>query len=341
MCIRDRYSDPGVSWREDSKKIVINFGDNVPHDCDVYYCIGGEEYSTGVDPGRNGTPGDGDDLAIMNVICGLAGHDITLIHVSGSSSSDYLDVWDCWARMTPSGSAVYHDSYTGNLADLIAGKIDELDAPKGSLTLVPDAPYASWIHNMTPEAYFDVTPGEYTFSFDICMPCDAEIGYHVFDICAVVDDEVIGCERDVIYNLGSYRPYPEIQKIEYHTVEFSWSSWKIRVCVRGNDAYAFRDAILYMSCNEGDVTITDPVCAYPLLESDICGAPGDVFEIDMSERRSTFSFWVGMDVLLKDECGYPYPHNANLILKLTPPFFKPEPIPYLSLIHISEPTRPY
>ncbi|MBU8922984.1 MAG: hypothetical protein KOO63_14295 [Bacteroidales bacterium] len=328
----ETYADPAISWRTDSKKIVINFGDYLPHDCDVYQCIGGAVISQGVDPGRNGIPGDSDDLAILDVIDGMAENNITLIHVCCGYITQTLDVWDCWAGMTPSGSAVDYLTYPGTLTNLIHEKIGAVSGLDGPLTLQTDPQHADWIVNLTPAAYEDFTlPGTFTFNFDLCIPFRTDEGVHQFDICAVCNEQVVACEHDVITNLGYYSPLPNIYKIEYSTVNFSWSSWTIRICLFNSSSHVFSNAELQIVHIAGDpaneLSITDPYCNYPLLDEKSCGATGDVFDIDLTDWHRYESFVVGMQLILRDDCGNGYSYNKSLILQLNPPKYMPWPYP--------------
>ena len=60
-------ADAAMGWRDGSTKMVILWGDNVPHDCAYRACIGGSG-TTGSDPGRDAIVGNGDDLEILEVI---------------------------------------------------------------------------------------------------------------------------------------------------------------------------------------------------------------------------------------------------------------------------------
>jgi len=64
------YADPNVGWRSGAKKIVILFGDDIPHD---------PAFQTGVDPGRDAEVGTADDLYFDEVVSGLRTHGITVL----------------------------------------------------------------------------------------------------------------------------------------------------------------------------------------------------------------------------------------------------------------------
>src|SRR5438876_915659 len=48
----ESYSDPNIGWRSGAKRVMVNFGDDVPHDCNYDAIIGGT-HDTGHDPGRD------------------------------------------------------------------------------------------------------------------------------------------------------------------------------------------------------------------------------------------------------------------------------------------------
>ena len=77
------YETQFLSWRPNAKKIVVLFGDNIPHDCDFW------TYSTGGDPGRDAIANTADDLDFQTVVASLVSQDITVLAVDCS--------WDGWA----------------------------------------------------------------------------------------------------------------------------------------------------------------------------------------------------------------------------------------------------
>ena len=95
----ESYSDAGVNWRSGAKKFIVQFGDNIPHDCDVYDCIA-LDLSTGRDPGRNGVVDDGDDILMADVMDALVANNICLIPLYSGETTNHYDVWDCWAGLT-------------------------------------------------------------------------------------------------------------------------------------------------------------------------------------------------------------------------------------------------
>jgi hypothetical protein len=78
----ETYADPSVGWRTGAKKIVIMFGDDIPHD---------PAYATGIDPGRDGEVGTADDLYFEDVVAGLKSNGITVLALhSGIDNKPWL-----------------------------------------------------------------------------------------------------------------------------------------------------------------------------------------------------------------------------------------------------------
>lgn len=76
------YETQFLSWRDNAKKIVVLFGDNIPHDCDFW------TYSTGGDPGPDATANTADDLDFQAVVAELASQGITVMAVDCSSEPE-------------------------------------------------------------------------------------------------------------------------------------------------------------------------------------------------------------------------------------------------------------
>jgi len=69
----ESYADTNVLWRTGAKRVLVMFGDDVPHDCNLNEGIAGKSgtYSTGGDPGRDGLIGTSDDLDLQTVLAGI------------------------------------------------------------------------------------------------------------------------------------------------------------------------------------------------------------------------------------------------------------------------------
>jgi hypothetical protein len=188
------YADAGVGWRAGAKRFVIQFGDAIPHDCDVLSCTGGVQ-STGQDPGRDGTLGNADDLLIMNVINGLVANNTCLIPLYSGDDDDYFDVWDCWAGMT--GCSAFQIDPDGgvpggvDIGSYIASAVGQEFGHINVLTLeVCDAAWAGWLVGVTPPSYTDIdldSPQDFNFQIEVKVPADTDPGTYCFDVCAIGD----------------------------------------------------------------------------------------------------------------------------------------------------------
>ncbi|MFW9787546.1 MAG: vWA domain-containing protein [Candidatus Thorarchaeota archaeon] len=70
------YETQFLSWRPDATKIVVMFGDNIPHDDDFW------SSSTGGDPGQDEIAYTPDDLDFQTVIASLASQDIVILSIN-------------------------------------------------------------------------------------------------------------------------------------------------------------------------------------------------------------------------------------------------------------------
>ena len=191
------YTDRGIGWRPEARKIVLQWGDNVPHDCEYGYCIG-LSGTSGPDPGPDAVANNGDDLMIMEVIGAMANRDITLISMYSGYSSTRLHLWNCLAGKTggeafevnPDGTIAGGVSITDYVVDAIGDQFKEI----GYLTLETcDEDFAEWLVDVAPPAYTDVvldSPQDLPFSITIQVPEGTEPGDYCFEICAVGDGAV-------------------------------------------------------------------------------------------------------------------------------------------------------
>ncbi|MFX0146001.1 MAG: hypothetical protein ACFE9C_18185, partial [Candidatus Hodarchaeota archaeon] len=72
------YESQFLSWREDSTKILVLFGDNIPHDNDFWY------FSTGGDPGPDELQYTLDDIDFQTVVAAVASQKITILAIDCS-----------------------------------------------------------------------------------------------------------------------------------------------------------------------------------------------------------------------------------------------------------------
>lgn len=102
-------TDTGSSlgWRAGALRLVVNFGDNVPHDTDINEGVDGGVYDsdTGVDPGRNGVVDcGGDDIDFQDdALMDLKESGARLLHVDSSGGNDTEPYWRYWSSLTGGG----------------------------------------------------------------------------------------------------------------------------------------------------------------------------------------------------------------------------------------------
>lgn len=187
----ESYADPAVGWRPGAKRIILQWGDNRPHDCAVDACLGGSTTS-GPDPGRDEIDNNGDDLEILPVLNDLALEDITLLPLHSGS---YLDLWDCYAAIT--GGEAFEINSDGtipggiDIADFIAGIIGDVVTHIDVMTLEVCTPgYEDWLVGLDPTEYTDLTldvPHDLEFEVTFQVPDPMLPDLYCFDVCAMGD----------------------------------------------------------------------------------------------------------------------------------------------------------
>lgn len=96
--------DSGINFRPGAAKFLINFSDNVPHDCNIRQgiassCLIGYG-STGVDPGRDGLIGTADDLDFQDdALAELIAAQVKLVEIHSGDANQYC-AWQTWAAQT-------------------------------------------------------------------------------------------------------------------------------------------------------------------------------------------------------------------------------------------------
>jgi len=183
----ESYSDTAVNWRSGAKRILINFGDNVPHDCNLNEGIESWVWSTGCDPGRDATAGTSDDLDLQTVLAEMAANGVVLLEAHSYNS--YLNYWDYWTGIT-SGN-VFLTGSTTLVNDIITEVNDALVIPSVTdLHLEASTGFESWLVVVDPTSYGTVAPGDVeSFDLTITVPAGTADGVYNFIISAV---DVVG-----------------------------------------------------------------------------------------------------------------------------------------------------
>lgn len=199
----ESYADPGIGWREGSKKIVLAWLDSIPHDYDYAEIIDPAlNNSTGPDPGRDERIGpgfDGDNLAILDVLAGMKAHDLTLIALF--SGAGYLPLWQAYAAAT--GGAAFQINADGSIpsgtpiADFVADQITEEARHIDKLELAAEAGYEAWF-SASPASYADIDLGAaQTFDFDVsyAVPLGTPGGEYHFKVNLVGDGAIYASQE--------------------------------------------------------------------------------------------------------------------------------------------------
>jgi hypothetical protein len=195
-------ADDAIGWREGSTKMVILWGDAVPHDCDYRACIGGSG-TTGGDPGRDAIMGNSDDLEILDVITEMAMQDIMLLAMYNGPSETSLNLWDCFARRTggksfevnPDGTIPGGTDLPSYIASIISEQFEQIDR----MTLEAcDPDFDQWLISVSPAAYFDIVldePVDLEFDIVLRVPEGTPPGEYCFDICAIGDGAIYATQN--------------------------------------------------------------------------------------------------------------------------------------------------
>lgn len=209
----ESYADTNIAWRPGAMRILVNFGDNVPHDCNVNEGFGLDaEWSTGGDPGRDEVMGTADDLDLQAVLQGMKDNGVTLLECQtyGSYADPY---WNSWAAIT-GGQCLSTDS-ASLPADVVSAVTAKLTIAKVyGLHLAASAGFESWI-SATPASYAELSPGDtVTFDLTITVPAGTPDGVYSFTTSAVDSAGVsYGDETDTITVGGFVPPVPELSTL--------------------------------------------------------------------------------------------------------------------------------
>lgn len=212
----ESYSDPAIGWRAGAKKILINFGDNVPHDNDLNEGVPGKSgtFSTGGDPGRNGVMDEtsdpskigspyNDDLNLQTVLSEMAVNNVILLEAH--RTSDANDYWAHWTGIT--GGNVFISS-SGTIVTNIT---NALTSPTVSnLHLQPEAGYESWLTSSTPASYSCPAGETVTFDIDLTVPSGTPPGDYTFIISAIDDAKVSYGDQSVTIHVQEPNNLPPV-----------------------------------------------------------------------------------------------------------------------------------
>lgn len=195
----ESYADPSVGWRPGAKRILVNFGDNVPHDCNLSEGVTTGIWSTGADPGRDEVILNADDLDLQTVLAAMNANGVTLIEcqtadwpvewMGGPAGLNLSDYWDYWTNIT--GGGVYITTSGTLVDDVVTAVWAGLTTPKVyDLHLEASSGFESWVSSV-PEEYDEVDPlAIVNFTETISVPLGTDCGEYIFTVSAMDDKSV-------------------------------------------------------------------------------------------------------------------------------------------------------
>ena len=211
----EAFADPEIGWRPGARRLLLFFGDSVPHDDNLnegferppYVPPGRTDgiWRTGhppayLDPGRDGVPGTEDDLDFQTVLQGLKDSEVTLLVVVTSSTFPAPDqrglvvYWNHWAGIT-GGRAVplwNASDLPEVIRDLVKGTITHINR----LAIEADPEWFNdWVFTEPPEmGPIEIPPAGHVFPFfgRIVVPDGTPPGTYHFMLRAIGDGYVYG-----------------------------------------------------------------------------------------------------------------------------------------------------
>ena len=189
-----------LGYRADAARLVVVFGDSVPHDNDLNEGVAGAAtiFTTGGDPGRNQTieeaanpAGIGvgnDDLDWQQVLAAMQTARVRLIRYE--LSPFYAGLWANWAQRTGGQSVTPLDDLA---AVLRAGMLDT--GPVAAVSLQAETGFAAWL-NVTPVLHQNVAlPAVLPFVVTVTPPAGTPPGLYTFAVNLLADGEVLATQQ--------------------------------------------------------------------------------------------------------------------------------------------------
>ncbi len=176
----ESYADSNVNWRSGAEKVLLNFGDNVPHDCDLKEDVPGTSgtWSTGGDPGPDTVMGTGDDLDLQIVLADMANAEVKLLE--SHSTATYSQYWDYWTGVT--GGKMFVTS-SGIWLDQVSEEIKKSLAYVEDLHFVADPGFESWLTTGYESGW--MYDGSIDVAIEIEVPMGTPAGDYDFVLTAV------------------------------------------------------------------------------------------------------------------------------------------------------------
>jgi hypothetical protein len=200
----ESYADPSVGWRSGARRILVNFGDDVPHDCNLNEGVSDGTWTTGGDPGRDEVMETADDLDLQPVLLEMAANGVILLECHTTTEANAH--WTYWTGLT--GGGVYLTSSETLVQDITTAVQDGLDVSTVyGLHLEASPGFESWLWSVTPESYAAVDAGSSVpFNVTIGVPSGTPEGEYSFTINARDGVGVSYGEQQVTITVVSGQP---------------------------------------------------------------------------------------------------------------------------------------
>lgn len=198
----ESYADETTGWRTGAKKVMVHFGDNVPHDCNLEEGISGGTWTTGVDPGRDGSVGTSDDLDLQTVLDGMATNNVMLIECHTSTASQ--DHWLYWVGIT--GGTLEFTGSASLVDDVISAVTEGLTTPEvTNVHFEAVDPFDDWIDSdWSYSGPTDVCIDDIAIAFTV--PEEVECGDYTFTVYVVDEAGVSYGEQEVTIHVPCVIP---------------------------------------------------------------------------------------------------------------------------------------
>lgn len=189
----EAHADSSVGWRTGAKKIVLMFGDNIPH------------YP---DPGRDGKMGTSDDLDFEEVVAELKSQGITVLALH--SGTDDIP----WKHMADETGGLYYklshaeaSKIPETITSMLVAEVETI----GELTLRAEPDYESWV-SFTPNKHTNVgAKTTKTFTVKVTVPEGTKGGTYKFNIDVLGDGTVFETQEVTITTVRKQTPTPTVE----------------------------------------------------------------------------------------------------------------------------------
>ena len=201
-------TDPAIGWRSGARRLLVDFGDAIPHDCNVLECLGGvADFAWGPDLGPDGLADSGDELITLETLPELVEADITLLHLDSWPEAlvdvgqpfTQLELWTCLTdRVGGAVAALEQDGTVPDgldLAELIAGLVQEQGSLCDVLELRPSAGFEDWLVSASPIYLEQELPAVLPFDIEVCVPAGTPPGIYRFEVELTCDGGVAAVQE--------------------------------------------------------------------------------------------------------------------------------------------------